>query len=263
MKHKSIRIADIQTSEIKYYDELYEDICFKFCNERNIDCLPSLEDSNTVYVKGEKDKKFKIEEIKENRIVNQFEHIFSPNLLGKFSDNHLLLAHNNSELVGVIHFSDYNKPVVMTYLYSQIASYERILRNHLYVRKFQNSDIIDYFKWKKDKAKRDNDKDFYSRKINKYKRNATEVEKSSPFQSFYLTELIGFLNHKGSKLNHNNVTELRNMIMHARDLVSLEDWNTRDFIYDFESFKKFFGSVTILFADKMRIENRTEFLKSE
>lgn len=40
MLHQLPTIADIHTTELLYYDATYSEECYRFCKDRNIDCLP-------------------------------------------------------------------------------------------------------------------------------------------------------------------------------------------------------------------------------
>ena len=42
-------MSDIQTREILYYDADNIDQCYKFCDKRSIDCLPTIDDPGKLY----------------------------------------------------------------------------------------------------------------------------------------------------------------------------------------------------------------------
>jgi hypothetical protein len=81
------------------------------------------------------------------------------------------------------------------------------------------------------------------------------------FQLFYLDELIGLLKLNSVIKLNGRVVDLRNMVMHAHELVNMADVTTDDFIYDFDSFKRFFTRVELLLNDEKRIRNRITFTR--
>jgi len=136
-----VRIADIMTpaDEVIFYDPAMEDECVKFCKNRNIEYLPSLEDpNNKAYCRSEKgffDDSLKID-------VNL--DAFSEQALSKFKQNKVLFVYNYGEFCGIIHFSDYNNDKIKVYIYSIILLYETSLRKILRINNVKDLRNMDF-----------------------------------------------------------------------------------------------------------------------
>jgi hypothetical protein len=266
MKRK-ITISDIQTTDLLFFDPDFapeiKDQCFKFCRDRDIDCLPALDDANKVYIRDEKSLSFRAEEITSMRKVDGTLNIFDRQLLQRFSDQSLLLVYSDADLTGVVHFSDYNKSFVSVYLYELFLAYEKNLRTLLRKYSLKNHDMIAYFELKKSKVKREKDIEFYEDKIQQSYDNIKKNTKLPQFEVFYLKDLIALVNHRKIISLKDEVFELRNLVMHAHEFVHMEDPETDDFIYNLASFKKFFHQVNILISDHKRVKNYLAFTSEE
>ena len=255
-----LRIADIETKEILFYDAEFEEKCFNFCKQRDIEFLPSLDNPSETYVRDDIADGFKLETINQERKIDGTQNAFHSMVLDTFHKNHLLFVYStNNELSGVVHFSDFNKSIVNTYLFQLLFQYERLLRTFLQEYGFNNSDMVKYFESKVTQAKK-RSKDFYQRKINNYLKEQAEIDKLPPFQSFYLDDLISFTNAQGNNLSV-DVIQVRNTIMHAHELVNMQNWNADDYIFDFASFEKFYTSALTLHRDYKNVKNKVAFLQ--
>jgi len=252
-------IADIQTAELVYYDPDYVAQCYQFCQDRDIDCLPEIGDSNTYYQRIDEEKSFKEQTISEDRKLDGATFLFRPDLLDRFKSHAVQFVYADGEISGVVHYSDYNKDVVSTYLYGQIARYERDLRELAALCGLTNKDMLDHFQKMGTKAcKKGNErfcKEFEAKKA-KYEAEKEELTRLPEFQSFYLMDLIGLANRRKIIRLDDRVHKLRNQIMHGSLPVQMEDAHTPDYIYRIESFTEFFKFTQILLKDSKRISNR-------
>jgi hypothetical protein len=126
-----VSLADIQTSELLYFDQEEKSVCYCFCYERGIDCLPDAEDPNKFYQRNREIEDFEHREIEADRIVDGSTDVFAPFLLHCFDSYHLLFVRSHGVITGVVHFSDYNRPAVNVFLYSLLFNYETSLRELL------------------------------------------------------------------------------------------------------------------------------------
>ena len=179
---------------------------------------------------------------------------FSRETLEAFERNHILLVHSDGELSGVVHFSDYSKPAVSVYLYELFFQYERALRAYLRAHELHNDDMLAFFELRLKDDRR------YQRRIDGFRSRIVELAREPEFQRFHLNDLIGLANEAGKIVLNNDVVKLRNMIMHAHELVDMKDWRTDDLVYDFESFRRFFELALALHADFRKVKNRIAFL---
>lgn len=252
-----VAFDDIQTSDLLYYDPDLNEVCFQFCQDRAIDCLPSLNNPRKFYRKTETG--FCEEEVMPERMVDSHEFIFERSLLERFRANHLLFVFVSKELTGVVHFSDYNRPAVNTYLFGLLSAYERSLRKLLVQCGLKNQDMLDYFRSVAETARKDERREIYRRKLDDYEKHRTRNDKLPVFERFYLKDLIELAGHRKIIVVNDTVNDLRNMVMHAHELVIMHDANRNDYIYDFNSFEKFFKQVETLLQDYRKVNNRVAF----
>lgn len=260
MPLSQIYFSDIQTSDLLYYDPEFEDLCYRFCRERDIDCLPSLDDPFVFFRKT--DTGFREEEVMPDRMVDGNSSIFKKPLLERFLANSLLFVYMNNELTGVVHFSDYNRPAVNAHLYELLSAYERSLRKLLLLHGLKNEDMLEYFRDIVEKVKSSGNNDQisrYARNLKGFENKRAENEKLPAFERFYLLDLIELANYRGVITVSPGTNDLRNMIMHAHELVYMYDANRGDYIYNFASFEFFFSRVGILLQDYKRVNNKIAF----
>ena len=259
MKPTAITFSDIQTSELLYYDANIANDCLRFCEDRDIDCLPSLFDP-LKYFKKTNNSFFEDDVISERRVEKE-EYIFNKSLLSKFQNYSLLFVYSQGDLTGVVHFSDYNRPQVNLFLFDLLTSYERSLRKLLVLSGLNNQNMLDFFSHEVDTAKKENTKSFYKGKADDFEKHRYRYNSLPVFEKFYLKDLMELASYqKIIKVDH-CINDLRNEIMHAHDLVLMQDANRDDYIYDFKSFDKFFKQVIILLQDYKRVNNRISFFE--
>jgi hypothetical protein len=246
---KILKISDIETKEILFFDSELKERCFEFCEKRGIEFLPSLDNSEEIYIRDDIDK-FKVESISKERQIDGFQRVFSSQVLNAFKKNHLLFVYTERELSGVVHFSDFNKPIVSTYLFEMFFQYEKALRVFLQRCRLNDYDLIVFLK----------NESSNKRRIAEYERSKDKADKLPPFQLFYINDLINFANTKDISLDV-RVKELRNMIMHAHELVNMQNRSADNFIFDFETFEKFFNYAITLHQDYKKLKNRINFLQ--
>ncbi|MEI7846169.1 MAG: hypothetical protein WCK35_10230 [Chloroflexota bacterium] len=253
---KLLTISDIQTDEILYYDPDLEKQCYTFCLDRDIECLPALDNPQMIFLRNDEKQGFSKESVSETRSVNGDINIFASGMLEKFAARPLLMVYQGSELTGVVHYSDYNKPNVSLYLYELFFNYEKALRNTLIQHGFDNASMIAYFEEKKLRGKDQKTIDYYASKVTDYQDRGSK-KKLPAFEVFYLKELVALTNNKKifkPSLN-DTVTSLRNMVMHVNQFVEMKDLATDNLIYDFAVFQKFFGMALQLHTDFKRVNN--------
>lgn len=256
-----LRIRDLQTTGLLYYDAAFSDRCWEFCEERDIDALPALDDP-TVYYQRAADGFEKAGVEPERRIGAEMK-AFAPNLLALFEKHKLLFVYEGRELTGVVHFSDYNRPAVSQYLYGELLAYERALRALATAQGYTHEDIRTYYAAKVEKegsVDKNGGKAHAQQKLEEYERDKDKIAQVPAFQYAYLNDLLTLLNHKLKLKLQVKVNDLRKMVMHARDFVDMADVETDDYIYTIESFARFFTAVGALHHDKRRVENRLAFL---
>jgi hypothetical protein len=254
MTKNILTFSNIQIGDILYYDPAHLERCNSFCAARDIDCLPSLENPNKLFVRDPQKQFFKEKFVSADRLVEEDMDIFSRDVLKRFKVNPLLFVTHKGELSGVVHFSDYNNLAVTIHLYEQFLGYEKKLRSILVNAKYTNHDMLDYFDRKATQSKKEKDRNNYVEKKASYERNRGKIEKKQEFESFYLADLIALTNHK-LKLNLKDLSQLRNAVMHVNDFVNMHDPKTDNFIYDIKTFETFWERVQQLRHDHKFVSN--------
>lgn len=264
MKHQLPTIADIQTTELLYYDADLSEKCYRFCKDRDIDCLPDASEPGKYYRRRDDSTSFdRIDTIDELRL-EATTYIFQPELAEQFRKRPVQFVYMNGVLTGVVHFSDYNREVVYTYLYAELASYERDLRELLVLSNLNNDDMYASF-WSivnhhKSKGDKEETVRTYLGKIDDYDKKREKLEKIPAFQGFQLDDLRT-LAKKREVIELEDIRDLRNQVMHARDSVEQVNARVPDFIYEDDSFASFFDKVQLMLKDRRRIQTRQLLLQ--
>lgn len=253
------KIADIQTSNLLYYDPDFKDLYFRFCQKRDIDCLPSLTDPSKLLLKTEAG--FEEQDVSPGRKLDGDTPLFAPDLLERFRGCPLLFVYNKYELTGVVHFADYNRPAVSVYLFDLLSRYERSLRRLLALHGLKNQDMLAYFQSFDNPAETKRTRNHFARALSEYERNKERNAKLPEFECFYLKNLMELAQyHKVIDLSP-EVNDLRNKIMHAGDPVSLHDAGRGDLIYTLDSFQTFFNQASLLIQDSRKVRNKIALLE--
>lgn len=256
-------IADIQTTNLLFYDPAYGKQGYKFCHDRDIDCLPSIDNPSFLYYRNDETQDFEPVDFTEERCVSAHRFVFHPGMLEKFKKYPILFVIEDEELSGVIHFSDYNKPIISSYLYNFLATYERNLRQLASLFDLSDENMGDYFQFKlRQREAKGKDGSFFERRLEAFHRQQQNQSPQIPqFQQYYLDDLIGLLKHHDIIKLQGAVTQLRNSVMHAHEMVNMVDAATPDYIYDIVTFETFFKRVRALLDDARRVENRIRFVQ--
>ena len=253
----SLCFDKIMTSEVLYYDDAFNEDCKKFCRRRNITYLPWKKDERFCYKLV--DDKFKKRRITKSQKVNVREHVFQASVLEKFQKHQVLFVHRNSDIAGVVHFSDYNRNPVSVYGYALLLEFEKKLRKLLVSYGLNNDDMLAFFSQKRDNSSKRNDKWFYGRKVKFFQKavNKTKMEELEPFQMFYLRDLIDLSNFKNIYTVPDAINDdLRNTIMHSKNVVKHKDYVTSRLIYDFASFCEFIELIKLLKLESEKVSKQ-------
>ena len=240
----------IMTKEVLFYCDDFKEDCKAFCEKRNITYLPCKGDFDSCYTLV-KDR-FKKRSIQESQRVFVNDKIFNASFLEKFEKHHVLFVFMKDELRGVVHFCDYNRNPVSTYVYSLLLHFERKLRELLVNEGLNNSNMITFFEKQVKKNKKN---EYYLRKVENYKKPEIqkEMKELELFQTFCLKDLIDLLHSKKIYDIPQAINlKLRNPIMHSKNIVRHDDYENSTLIYNFTSFCDYLELVNSL---KLEIEN--------
>ena len=275
MQHQKLTFEDICQKNILYYDKELEDACYNICDTLSIDNMPDYDSRHYYELKNRKFQKTEIEE--DNQLSIQ-QRIFDETLLEKFRSNrhNVLFVFKGEVLSGIVHFSDYNQTKVLQAIQDDVLTFERRMRQYLFLKNYRNRDMIKYFQYRAEKNP--NSRDFYLGRIKTLERRADEMNQLGEFQVFDLKDLLEFGNSSqynelfpstttdlnGKKVNQIQlITSLRNMAMHGKNPVE-KDQETS--VYSIESLKYLFTALNTLENFTYRIEkminNHEDYKKS-
>ena len=119
--------------------------------------------------------------------------------------------------------------------------------------------MLDYFQRVVESTDDDKRKSIHLGKLDEYERHRARNEKLPIFESFYLLDFIELARHRNIIKLSQDVNNLRNMVMHAHDLVYMYDATRSDYIYDFTTFETFFKRGGMLLQDYKKVNNKIAF----
>lgn len=241
---------NIMTDEVLFYDEEFDKDCKNFCNKRNITYLPWRKDTSFCYKLS--DNKFKKMKITKSQTVKTKEDVFQNSVVEKFRKHQVLFVYNESCIAGVVHFCDYNKNLVSVYGYTLLLEFEKRLRKLLFSKGLNNDDMLEFFL-------KHNNNQYYFRKDKEFKKkeNRAKMKELEPFQMFCLKDLIGLLNYKKiHKVPCEINDDLRNTIMHSKNVVKHKNYIESNLIYNFSSFLKFIDVIKLLNQESKKVSEK-------
>lgn len=251
---KYATIADIGVFDLFYYDEKNEKELVEFCESNNISYLPAKNRKNVYKLI---DGAFEERKLLNEQKLNPYDRIFENSTLKKFKaqgHDEVYFIVENHLIRGVVHIVDYNNEYLQVELYRALLRFESNLRRYLVKSGKKNQDFIDWVKEKYSHAlldRNENDIKHWGRRVSEIspedKKKLNEVNlkmaELSPFQSFYLKELLNFAKElglfEGVKLHTHEISTLRNKIAHSVDLTSERRTDDGDLVYNFKHLKTY------------------------
>lgn len=224
---RAATIEFIMTKNICFFEDI-KDVKekIKFCQDRDISTLPSKDNIHLYKLKNNIFLKTKIKQ-KDKLKITDF--IFDNDVLSSFENGFIKYVYDNNDLVGILHFSDYNRKTVYIYLYGLINEFEENLRDVLIKNNYTEEDFLNYHKSKKTKED-------YDKLIERYEKDKIKLK---DFQFANLFELIIFCNSKLKLKLNDKISQLRNDVAHIRRLIKTKDKFDKEESFDYNSFKRF------------------------
>ena len=253
-------LSDICTRNLIYFDPEHEAVCRRICKVIGIDLFPDSEGQHCWYLKEESWEQIRTTE---NQFAKASVGCFDPVVLDKMdqSRSNLLFLGERGYLEGIVHFTDYVKMPVYESLFCNLFQFEKGLRSYLTRKKFNYSHLKAYFEYKIEKERRKKKKGSkalkeYEDKLKKMREDKFEKNASQygNLQLSYLYDLMKFgisgyhekplhdLAFIKANQSYQKINDLRNIIMHAKD-VTIWDHGVP---HKFSQFKEFFGQVEAL-----------------
>ena len=263
MKHLKLTFGDIAQSRILYYDKEVEKACVTVCEALKIDNMPAYD--SEYYYEMENGQFVKKAITTEDRLKSA-DRIFEDGLIQKFASdkNNVLFVYKGEVLTGIVHYSDYNQTGVLQAIQDDVLTFERKMRQYLFLRDYRNEDMLEYFQYRADKDA--HSKRYFEGRISTYEKRKDKLNQLGEFQMFDLKDLLEFgKSSKSAKLfpsqyvevNGSNILEttlvnsLRNIAMHGKNPVELDEESS---VYSIESLKYLFLALKTLETFTYRIE---------
>jgi len=237
MEHKRILFKDIMQSALLFFDKENINACREICESLHISNLPSY-DSKCYYTLS--DNEFTENLITDEMKVFSDQKIFHSDAIVKFNKNKhdVCFVFDQKVLCGVVHICDYNKSPVLQSLQKDILELEKNLRSFLIIRGFSNNSMVSFFEGKLHDPINGN---HWKSRLEFVKRNINEMKEYGEFQIFDLKDLLEFIKEKQldfslTSQDFKNITKIRNMAMHGKNPVSLDETGH---LYSHESLVEF------------------------
>ncbi len=263
MEHLKLNFGDIEQASILYYDKEVEKACVSICQQLKIDNMRDYDSENFYVLEGQAFRKKKIEN--ENRLDKE-DKIFDKALIQKFRSNQhsALFVFKGEVLGGIVHFADYNQTNVLRAIQDDVLTFERKMREYLFLKNFRNEDIIQYFRDRAEQSERS--KSYFQGRVRQLEKRKEELNQLGEFQGFTLKDLLEFANDAQpesifpySKINFQGksiyestlVNSLRNLAMHGQDPVEIDEETS---VYSIESLEYLFKALKTLETFTYRIE---------
>lgn len=263
MKHQKLTYEDISQKNILYYDKEVEEACFSICETLKIDNMPGYDSEH--YYELENGKFIKTE-IEADLKLYSHQLIFDTELLEKFGQNkhNVLFVFKGEVLQGIVHFSDYNQTKVLQAIQDDVLTFERRMRQYLFLKNYRNRDMSDFFHYRADKYP--HSRDFYLEKVEILEKREDEMNQLGEFQVFDLRDLLEFGNSSytnklfpSATIDVNDkkiheiklITSLRNMAMHGKNPVEKDEESS---VYSIASLRYLFRALRSLEDFTYRIE---------
>lgn len=243
-----ISFETIMTRSIVYFDKIYKDECKAFCRLRHINYLPAIHDARVCYQFDGKQGRFSPREILPEQRVEPEETIFQTGIISRFKEYQILFVKSHGNMLGVVHYSDYNHPSVYEDTYKQLYQLERGLVGLLTRYSGLSCRSLAHFLGE-DPAKTPDrllsKGDFLKRKLSLHQ-IMDFAEKTKTLQ----------ISRK------DRINLLRNKIAHSHDLVKKEHYQESVLNFCFDSFRKLVEGRQALEIALRQVSNRLYFMEA-
>lgn len=268
MRTKSLIVADVSSKSLLYFDSSRLTECARICDYLKIDYLPIIGEYKYAERKG---KSFEEQQLNNSMQLSEYVVLFDAAVCDKIADaTHNVLFVVEGEVVkGVLHISDFNRNTVLQAIQHDFLTFERNLRQLLLLNEVSNETLLTFFQYKAQKSK---SVEYWKGQENAYllKRSSGELDNFSELQHFTLRHLLEYASSSfSSKVFDLNETinlqsavkkselsilsDLRNLVMHAKDSINMKSGNVlnsisqlRDFYIAISVFKRSFERLEFL-----------------
>lgn len=252
---KYATISKIYIKKLIFYDKEKEKELMQMCLDYGITYLPSI-DRQSCYRLIESKSTFEKVDLPEDLTCNPYDKLFDKTTLEKFeSGNHdeVLFVTENGKIKGVVHIVDYNNDFINFEFFKATYHFEKMLRQLLVKKKENNDTLLD---WMKEEP---TNKNHWQRRYNQcVPKDEKQLENQrlkrrdcSPFQTFYLSDLLYFVkskNYMSDEFNKHieSIKNIRNWVAHNKDLTHKTNGASRP-LYKIKELKEFVKNANTFF----------------
>lgn len=257
---KYATISQIYIKDLKFYKEDDKQDLISLCSELGITFIP---DKNRSSIYKLVESNFVKSELTEDLKCNPYDRIFDLETLNKFEKgNHdeVLFVMDNNKIKGVVHIVDYNNEFIYFEFYKLIFHFEKNIRDLLRKNNESNDNLIDWMLQKSISSTSANSKEFWKKRYEQCnpidsKKRVELIKKRkecSPFQTFYLNDLLHYSCSKGYisaeiKKNIDSINKVRNWVAHNQEIISKNESKIEIPLYNIDGLKKFVTNANIFF----------------
>lgn len=272
---KELKVHDIASTNLYFYDNDHKATCEKICKSLGIEVFPEISGQN-YQTFDTNNHSWSTSKISETQKIQITQSIFASDTFLKIKQtpSNILFAFDKDVFEGLLHFTDYSIQQVYNVLYQNFHEYELGIRKLLWTKGIKGEQILEYFQYK---HKKDKLNEYFSRMAKEY-----HPDISKPYDSLLLSDLlnISISSYLKKKLNLNQlisleetdkkgIINLRNLVMHSKDYKGRKErfpYNLDDFANNFFnpllSFKKSFTELKqTLF--RINIPDRVKYNKTK
>lgn len=266
---KYATISQIYVKDLKFYSHENEKDLITLCSELGISFIPD-KDRNTIYKLI--DNKFVKSKLTEDLKCNPYDRIFDIETLNKFEKgNHdeVLFVIDNNKIKGVVHIVDYNNEFIYFEFYKLIFHFEKNLRDLLIKFNETNDNLIEWMLERSKLSSNNTTREFWNKRYeqcmpNDSKKRGNLIKKRrecSPFQTFYLNDLLHYSCSKGYisqvvKKNIDAINKVRNWVAHNQEIISKNESKIEIPLYNIDGLKKFIIDANLFFEAYEEVETR-------
>jgi hypothetical protein len=243
-----INFEQIMTRSVIFYDDEYESECLDFARSRNISLLPDIADINYCHRFGKRTEAFKRQKINPSQMVHISDDVFQSRLKGVFQQFKVVFVTEQQQIVGVVHFSDYNRQAVYKEVYDQLFLLEKGIKYILL-----NLSGESRYEWLKFRGER-------PREVEKRKTITTSDLHAKDVSLPILLNFIRERNLLKVKREHVfEIKELRNNIAHSEAFVKR---GKGKHLHELKDFYKLIDRIEMLRIVLRQVNNRIYLMKA-
>jgi len=244
-----LEISDLMTEDVVYFSDEDEEDLAEFCELRDIDYLPLKQGFKVMKFNGED---FSEEGLSSDMILAPDDRIFDQEVIESFLDSlGVKFVTSGGQIVGVVHFSDYNSKELYTELYSVLHEIEQNLRRLLEHKELEGKINLEE-----------------ELEISRFNPEDMALPLSTSNFSYMVQQIASIdkvaIEFKAEKFTDKDyrIVELRNRVMHSKEMVLMQDGSKNQLNFSKDSFGRSLDRIKETYRIKRELEKKVENLPS-